>query len=427
MLKRIVKRLQEDEQLKNLNCIIILVFLASISIGQPAKPITRWSSLDFKLDNKELKPIIVMADSADSITIEIKTKGPVNVLVQDPNGTIRAGEMILGRSFSMLEFGGVTGAWQVSVENLLSFSKSKVHMSLATSVDSFVFGSGLSTNESVLNERKQEKMVRGLFRIKKANPLSFSVSGLKGDTIRLNMIPESGPLPKISITNDAGEWLFASLPARAEAVVEIPILMDGSCEVLIDRTLCFGFIPRSLKQVFTLDITKISPKRYVPPSAVPEEAPQQERDYDTVAEVYIDTTISLGAVRDILNSSEQEIIIEFDKPEEILSWVIVFGSGPKFMKEMKLLDDHPTIDPLSGLPIDPLVSFSRQELRSLPRTSNDQVAFVTSADISDALEGNNWGEVHSFSDRSRLKVVNKSKSVGQSSLVRIVTFRAVEK
>ncbi len=55
MLKRIVKRLQEGEQLKSLNCIIILVFLASISIGQPAKPITRWSSLDFKLDNKELR------------------------------------------------------------------------------------------------------------------------------------------------------------------------------------------------------------------------------------------------------------------------------------------------------------------------------------------------------------------------------------
>jgi hypothetical protein len=427
MLKSIVSQIQLGEQLKNLSCFIFFVFFASISIGQPAKPMTRWSSLDFKLDNKELKPIIVMADSADSITIEIKTKGPVNVLVQDPNGTIRAGEMILGRSFSMLEFGGVTGAWQVSVENLLSFSKSKVHMSLATSVDSFVFGSGLSTNETVLNERKQEIMVQGLFRIKKANPLSFSVSALKGDTIRLNVIPESGVCPQLSITNDAGEWLFSSLPARAEAVVEIPMLMDGSCNVTIDRTLWFGIVPKSLKQVFTLDISKVTPRRYALPSADPEEATEQENDIDTVAEVYLDTTISLGAVRDILNSSEQEIIIEFDKPEAILSWVIVFGSGPKFMKEMKLLDDYPSIDPSSGLPVDPLVSFSRHELRSLPRTSNDQVAFVTSADISDALEGNNWGEVHSFSDRSRLKVVNKSKSVGQSSLVRIVTFRTVQK
>ena len=49
------------------------------------------------------------------------------------------------------------------------------------------------------------------------------------------------------------------------------------------------------------------------------------------------------------------------------------------------MDDYPSIDPLSGKPVESLIFFARKERQTLPPTSNNQVAFVIIVDTSDAL------------------------------------------
>ena len=97
------------------------------------------------------------------------------------------------------------------------------------------------------------------------------------------------------------------------------------------------------------------------------------------------------------------------------------------MKEMGLLDDYPSVDSLTNQPIDPLESFYYDELRALPETTNKLVHFYPSEDIAEALRGKNYGKVHYFKGESSLKLVNKSKSVGQKAYVKIVSFRSVER
>jgi hypothetical protein len=406
--------------------LVAFIFLISFGSAQSPIEITRSSSLNFKLENKEIRSFVVIADSTDIMGIQIGSKRPINVSIKDPNGAIRAGKMVLGNSYSWIEFGGTTGAWEITIENLFSFSKAKVKVVTAITKNNFIYGSGDSRTDSLISERSEEILTKGTFRVKKANPLSFPVPVLKGDTLLVDIIPESGKCPELSVANDLGEWLHASLSAREEKVLKIPILADGAYDIGISGASLFGIFPSPFKQVFNIKLSKISPTRY---ALITEEAPPADPKniLDTISEVYMDTIISLGATRDIIHSNEGVLKIRFRDPESILFWVISYGVGSAYLSQMKTLNQVPYIDPLTGLTLDPLEAYALGKRKSLPRSIDGQVQFFLSEDIASALRGKNYGRVEAFYDESRMKMLNKSKNVGQKVHVKVVSYRTMQK
>ncbi len=406
--------------------LIALAFLAHLCFAQLPKEVSRTSSLNFKLDKKEVRTVLVMADSGDVMGIEIRSKRPVNVSIKDPDGSIRAGKMVVGKSYSWIDFGGIAGAWEITFENLLTFSKAELKVVIAITKSNFIYGSGENGTDSVLNERSKKIITSGRFRVKKENPLNFTVNAIKGDTLQIDVTPEAGKCPNISITNDAGEWLYASLPARLEKFVSIPIFSDGAYDIAIEGSGLFGFLPSLSKQVFDIEIEKHSPKRYAVVSEI-EVIEDVEIPSDTVSSVYLDTIIFLGATRDIINANERVLDISFSDPESILYWVIIYGSGAEFLKQMAELSENEMINPKTGASIDPLEAYAQGLLKSLPKNSNNEISFIPSEDIAAALGGKNYGRVDFFSDNSRLKMVNKSKSVGRKVHVKVLYFRSIHK
>jgi hypothetical protein len=406
--------------------LIAFAFIASNCFAQLPKEVTRTSNLIFKLEKKEVRTFFVIADSADIMGIQIGSKRPVNVSIKDPNGAIKVGKMVSGNSYSWLDFGGLTGVWEITFENLLSFSKAEMKVVLAITKTDFIYGSGEDGKDSLLNDRAQEMITKGRFRVKKDNPLSFPVSAQKGDTLLVFVSPESGKCPKISITNDAGEWLNASIPAHEEKFVTIPVLADGAHDVAIDASSLFGFLPSPFKQVFDINIIKHSPKRHVTVEE-PRAIQEVEDISDTISEIYLDTIILLGAARDIIHANERVLKIKFKDPESILYWVIVYGSGTDFTNQMAELNESAMTDPKTGIMLDPLEAYARGKLKSLPKNSNNEISFIPSEDIIAALNGKNYGRVDFFNDNSSLKMVNKSKSVGRKIQVKVLVFRSVHK
>jgi hypothetical protein len=407
--------------------LVAFIFLASFCSAQSPIEITRSSSLNFKLEKKEIRSFVVIADSTDVMGIQIGSKRPINVSVKDPNGAIRAGKMVVGNSYSWIEFGGTTGAWEITIENLLSFSKAKVKVVTAITKSNFIYGSGDDRTDSLISERTEEIVTKGAFRVKKANPLSFPIPVLKGDTLLVDIIPESGKCPELSVANDLGEWVHASLPAREEKVLTIPILADGAYDIGISGASLFGVFPSPFKQVFNIKLSKISPARY---AVITEEAPSTadpENVLDTISEVYMDTLITLGATRDIVHSNEGVLKIRFRDPESILFWVISYGAGSEYLSQMKTLNQAPYIDPITGLTLDPLEAYALGKRKSLPRSTDGHVQFFLSEDIATALRGKNYGRVEAFYDESQVKMLNKSKNVGQKVHVKVVSYRTIQK
>lgn len=412
--------------MKNYLNLVALVLFGSFCSAQSPIELTRTSNLNFKLEKKEVRAFLVLADSTDIMGIQIGSKRPVNVSVKDPNGAIRAGKMVVGNNYSWIEFGGTTGAWEITIENLLSFSRAEVKLVTAITKANFIYGSGENRIDSIINDRTVETVTNGVFRVKKANPLSFPVSALKGDTLLIDVIPKSGKCPELSVMNDLGEWVHASLAAREEKVVTIPVLADGAYEIGLSGASFFGVFPSPFKQVFDIEISKVSPKRY---AQILEEAPiaGPEIAVDTISEVYMDTIISLGATRDVVHTNEHVLKIRFRDPESILYWVISYGSGSEYLNQIKVLNQAPYTDPISGLAIDPLEAYALGKRKSLPRSKEGPVQFILSEDIAAALRGKNYGKVEAFYDESRIKMVNKSKSVGQKAHVKVVSYRTIEK
>ncbi len=82
------------------------------------------------------------------------------------------------------------------------------------------------------------------------------------------------------------------------------------------------------------------------------------------------------------------------------------------------------MDPISGESIDIIQRIINDDTESIPKNSNRQIQFLPSEDIASALAGRNFGRIDYFNDVSSLKLINKSKTVGQDVFVRIVSFRA---
>lgn len=411
-----------DIIIKHSACILLLSLITPFCLSQPAREASRTSNFDFRLSKKEIKVFVVNGDSLDDIAIQIKSNRPINFSVKDPDGFVRKGKMLQGNSYEWLEFGNQAGAWEITLENL-AFTSTKISMKLTLTKDSFVFGSGKSVPTAILTPRNVQEITDGIFRIKKASPLSFSIGALKGDTILVDITPQSGRCPKSSISNDGGEWLYASQAARIEKIISIPVFEDGETTIELEGASFLRVFASPFKQVFEIKIDKISPLRYS------NDIESIDTNFlpvvdDTLAEVYLDTIIQLGAVRNILNPNQQVINIAFRDPESILCWGILYGSGKNFFTQLNDLIDNPKMDPISGESIDIIQRIINDDTESIPKNSNRQIQFLPSEDIASALAGRNFGRIDYFNDVSSLKLVNKSKTVGQDVFVRIVSFRA---
>ncbi len=412
-----------DILIKHSACILLLSLIAPFCLSQPAREASRTSNIDVRLAKKEIKVFVVNGDSLDDIAIQIKSNRPINLSVKDPDGFVREGKMLLGNRYEWLEFGNQAGAWEITLENLVSFASAKISMKLTLTKDSFVFGSGKSVPTALLTPRNVEEITDGTFRIKKASPVSFPVGALKGDTILVDIIPQSGRCPQSSISNDGGEWLHASKAARTEKIITIPVFEDGETIIELEGASFLRVFASPFKQVFEIKIDKISPLRYTSDTESIDTNFLPVVD-DTLAEVYLDTIIQLGAVRNILNPSQQVINIAFRDPESILCWGILYGSGKNFFAQLNDLIENPKIDPTSGKSIDIIERIINDDTESIPKNSNRQIQFLPSEDIASALAGKNFGRVDYFNDVSSVKLVNKSKSIGQEIYVRVVSFRA---
>jgi hypothetical protein len=248
---------------------------------------------------------------------------------------------------------------------------------------------------------------------------------LKGDTLIVSLNPLSKNTPSIEIQNDLNELVFAAFSSAKERYVEIPILESGSYSITMSSD-------AFLSKKNYIKVEKISPNKYIekPEPAPPEETVTEKPKalYDTIPEIYLDTIYFVGAQRDIINPSELNIKIEFEYPNTIIKWLILYGAGNEFLKEaenyLPLLEGEPLAAGATNI----LTAYGLGFLKKLPNNSTQQVEFSPSSAIRYELKPplkSNYAIVSGGYGSHSLQIDNKSRSAGHKVLVQIVALRRV--
>jgi hypothetical protein len=404
------------------NTMLFLLFL-SFGFGTTAQaPLekSRESKLGFYLNNSEKKVFPIDIQKDDELTIAFKNKRALNFSVLTPEGTVIYESVCKpkkGQNWSKVF--SQEGAYQISFEDVSLIRMNEVNVSIDLKRPHFVYGSGSAKKTAILNEAKDTVVTQGTFKASYSNDKNYPVALTKGDTFYLKLEPLSGAIPEFSVTNDKGEYLHYQLTSKKPVQLQIPAFTDEVVTLTFLAPKFLQKIKRFVPGTIKIELRKHIPLRYTDTNAIVVDTISENQVYDTIAEVYIDTIVRLGAQRDITQKSKNQIKIRFNEPDEIMFWGIVYGAGPDFIQSIGKLNEKYLAEN-----IEPIKAYCFGELGQLPKNTNSVVSFRFSQDLNDAFEGGkNYAKVEYFSDVSSINMENTSLSSAQDVYVKIVAFR----
>jgi hypothetical protein len=403
---------------------LLVIFACFNGVAQPPFEISRTSKLQFSLPNNETKTFPIELQEADELTIDFKCRHTINFSILTPEGVVIYQEVSSARkNHNWSKIFALGGIYQVSFQDVSFLKLNKIEAVIKLKRPAFYFGSGKSEKTSPINDRIDTLITQGTFKASFSDDRIYPLSLIKGDTFHLKLSAKKGVIPAFNILNDKGEFLHSQFISKNPFEIYIPALTDQLITLTFVPPSFLDKVKRFVPGIINIALSKQSPKRYSDTLIIPVNIDSiQINEYDTLAEVYLDTLVYLGAKRDIVNSSTGKIEIAFTNPDEIICWGIIYGIGNDFSRNISNLDErHPTE---GGF----LEAYCFGEINSLPKNRNASVSFTFSEDLRNAfVNGSNYAKVEYFSDLSSINMSNKSQSVSQTVQLRIVSFRKVLK
>lgn len=409
-----------------IKCTILFLLFLSFGFGtfaQAPREKSRESKLHFYLNNSEKKGFPIYIQKDDELNISLINKRSLNFSILTPEGTVIYESVCKpkqGQNWSKIF--SREGVYQILVEDVSLIRMNEVDVSISLKRPRFVYGSGSAKKTTILNQAKDTAVSQGTFKASYSNDKNYPVALTKGDTFYLKLQPLSGVVPEFSVVNDKGEYLHYQLTSKKPVELQIPAFTDEVVTLTFLAPKFLQKIKRFVPGTIKIELRKFIPLRYTDTNVVVDTIPEHQV-YDTIAEVYLDTIIRLGAQRDITQKSKNEINIKFNELDEIIFWGIIYGSGPDFIHDIGKLNEKYLAENN-----EPLKAYCFGDLGQLPKNNSSGVSFHFSQDLSDAFEGGmNYAKVEYFSDVSSIKMENKSLSSGQDVYVKIVVFRQMLK
>ena len=409
----------------------ILILMASASLAQSPVSITRNSSVSLTLKKKEKRAFKINLIQHDVISFNLKVIKGINFRFIDAEGQIIIESLVKKNTFTWEKEIKIDGVYSIEFENTSLFLPSVFIATIALQRPNFIYGPGDPAVDPAivkLAERNQMVLSGARFQITQPNPKEYKFPFEKGDTLQFQLIPILANSPFVEITNDLNEIVFASLPGKRELNVTIPVLEKGVYTISMVSESFLKSNPFRGK-IDSLRIEKISPAKYGKPDAAQSDNPAL-LNLDTIAEVFIDTVIYLGAIRDIIHPSKQRLNVQVQEANEILFWGILFGSGQSFTKEVDQFQPLLQGDALASGATDVLSAYGLGYLKKMPGPGNKDVTFTPSKNIKDHLlngPGSNYALIYGKGISDYLQFENESKSVGHNVYVKVVLFKSALK
>jgi len=416
-----------------LRSVIIFVFLllAMVSWAQSPIAINRNSKISLVLLKKEKRTFKLSLSQNDIIRFNLKAIKGLNFRFIDVEGQIIIERLIKKSAFIWEKEIKINGIYSIEFENTSLFLPSEINAEIVLDRENFIYGPGdpaIDPAISKVADRNQVILTGARFQITKPNPKAYKFPFEKGDTLQFQLIPILANSPFIEITNDLNEIVFASLPGKREVNVTIPVLEKGVYTIAMKSESFLKSNPfRGM--IDSLRIEKISPAKYVKSDASKEDKLALLKS-DTIAEIFIDTVIYLGAIRDIIHPSKQRLNFHVQEANEILFWGILFGSGQDFTNEVDLFQPLLQGEALASGATEVLSAYGLGFLKKMPGPGNRDVTFTPSPTLRNFYlngSGSNYALIHNKGFSEYLQFENKSKSVGHNVYVKIVLFKSVLK
>ena len=404
---------------------LMLLGLWQHAFSQKPKLIKRESTIELILKKKALESFKFILDSTDVLNINVNAKRRTNVRVMAPDSQVLFETKVRLDAIQWSENITLAGEYTIELENTNKYLWTKSLLNVVLERKDFVYGDPTMI-DSLKIGREQVPVLDSESQITKANPKEYPIAVNKGDTLQFFISPLSGRTPFVKLENDLGEVLWSAIPKKNKIKMTVPVLTDGSYKLSMNSTAFWS-------KTNQLTIEKTSPEKFKEPTFVPLDTTQVEEEiilYDTIAEMFIDTLLHLGAVRDIIHDSQQKISFEFDKVDDMVSWGVLFGAGKSYHQRMA------SIKPLfaneaylaAGI-TDVLSAYGLGMLDVLPKTDLDYLSFDASEEIKANLDPSygNFAIIPTTKNKQFLLFENKSKSSRQIVHVIVVVFKIVQR
>ncbi len=379
-------------------------------------------NLELKRSSKKSFALALKVD--DILSFDALAEGGVNFKIAEPSGQIIYQNIIDSKKVEWQKTISTEGIYTVEVENPGLLFVERISISISILRNDFIYGH--PSMDSLVSNRNRKTFVDGEFQITRKAPKTFNYSLEKGDTLIFKIKPKSGSGPAIEIQNSLNELVYAAFSSKREHFAEIPIFEAGSYTITMNSQ---AYLPNNNH----LNVELISPARYIEVPKVVEETESEAVEkpkqlYDTIAEIYLDTVLFLGAKRDIINRSEQNIKFQFEEPSSIIEWLVFYGSGKEFMDQVNslsiLIQDEAMAVGASNI----LAAYGLGLIKTLPKSDNKQIKFTPSPTIRSKLKPplrTNYAAIkNTYGDHSLL-IENFSESSGQKVYVQAVVLRKV--
>ncbi|MEQ9289272.1 MAG: hypothetical protein RIG77_20260 [Cyclobacteriaceae bacterium] len=398
--------------------LVVFIALPAQLIAQQLPYVKRMSNISFEIPKKGKESFSLALKSSDRVTIDVRTARQLNFRIFNPSNQLIHESLVRNESQHWMRKDTLQGVYKIELESVAFLFGTEVAMDISVTRPDFVYGSQNPT-DVVKNKRKLDTLSNGNFKITKTNPKSYPYTLKKGDTLLLELMPLSRKTPDLEVSNEFGEIVFASVPAKPPLKASIPVLDSGLYEIKIASNAFLG-------KDNNLMIQKISPTRFTEKKNPPPPVLIEEPPYDTLPEIYMDTVIFLGAVRDVIHANYHKLDFHFQNDSSILYWGILFGSGSSFQQKMDHFEPLLQGEAMSVGATDILSAYGMGYLKKLPTMKGGEVEFRCSSDLTSCLHPTvrpNYGLVHVIDTPHYVSFENKSQSTSQNVYVKIVVFK----
>lgn len=412
---------------KSIGCLFFSLLLSHFLYAQNPMTIKRISKLDVVLKKKEPPAIFkFVLDSTDVLMIKGTSSRWTNLRLKAPTGAVIYESRMRSIPVFLQKDIELAGEYEIEVENTNKYLCAKSMLEVELERNPFQYGDTLMI-DSLKSEREELTILNSDFQITKTNDREYNVEVSKGDTLKIALKPLSRKTPFVQLKNNLEETLWSTVPQKDKEEVVMPVLTDGTYTLSMSSRAFFA-------KTNELLIERIVPVKYAAPTIVEEPDTSQVTEeiilYDTVPELLLDTTIFLGAGRDIIHERQRKLPIQFGDTTNIVFWCVFFSTKRAFDSNAKTYEPlFSTEKYLSAGVTDIISAYGLGLLDVLPKSEMDQVSFSVSKTIRPFLDpiNGNYAIIPSTIGNHFIAFNNQSLSSGQHVFARVVIFRKTPK
>ena len=382
--------------------------------------------LDLKKNQTDSFKIQLM--KGDFLKLTLRSNRNINFGLIDPAGQpIKT--QVLGRDSLRYNIAiDSSGSYTIKLNNTSRFLKVNPYIRLSLN------RSDTLPSDTCINYRIQRpgKVLINDFQVSRKKQEEFKYFLKTGDRLNIRLEAKTKNFSEIKLTNDAGELILSVRNVKAFTTEEeLPIYHTGNYTLSLKTA---AYLPRN----FHLELTKttISESNRCRPPAL---------KYDSILAVHLDTTIYLGARRDLLHASKGAI--QFGPDKEVGTWGYLIGAGQSYQEGIKRFESNVTIPSSEDTVINDLLTayalglindlpgpgagfvefekMNKQEIRG--KLPSERIRFTISKNIEPNREQpKNYGLIRPDDEPFSILFENYNHSFGMQVFIKIIKFNILK-